>query len=273
MMRFSILLFVFSLLLLGCTGDESTEVDKTPPFKPDLLHHLGDNGDGGITYQVLYPEGASDVQLDDLNDDNNGIDAVAGGDWIRLQWAPFVDTDVDFVKVFRFYKNAWTILGLTQVDSVRAGDGVTYLDATLDDPGNTPTNTEWYYYIDVYDTSGNHTISDTVSYFLLEKPQLRDPSYYAIVDGSNLTFEWIALQSNSISMYRVLLFDENHERFWFFDQSDTDPDDQGYLTAEYDGAPLLPGTYFWRVDAFGEQDVTLESGMGSESLETEFFVE
>ncbi len=274
MMRFSILLFVVSLLLmLGCTGDESTEVDRTPPFKPDLLHHLGDSGDGGTTYQVMYPEGATDVNLEELDDDNNGIDAVSGGDWIRIQWAPFVDTDVDFVKIFRFYKDAWNILDLTQVDSVRAEDGISYLDATLDDPGNTPINTEWYYYIDLYDTSGNHTLSDTVSYFLIEKPQLYEPTYHQTVDGMNLSFKWTALHSSSVSMYRVLLLDENHKCIWHFDQTDTDPEDDGYLTARYNGDYLIDGAYYWRVDAFGEQDVTLESGMGSESLETEFYVQ
>ncbi len=272
MLRLFGIVLAISLLLMGCTGDETTEGDKTPPFKPDLIHHLGDNGDGGTTYEITYPEGNTPVQIDDLNDDNNGIDAVSSGDWLRLQWAPFADSDVDFVRIYRFYKNALGIQGLTQIDSVRASEGVVYLDATLNTGGNTAINNEWYYYIDAYDTSGNHTVSDTVSYYLLEKPLIHEPYYHELVDANDLTFKWEILSSGSISKYRVLLFDENRQRIWQYDQTDTDPD-QLYLTVDYTGSPLIGGTYYWRVDAFGEQDATLESGIGSESLETEFYVE
>ncbi len=273
MVRLLVLLFSISVIFMGCTGEESTEVDRTPPYKPDLLHHLGDSGDGGIVYDIDYPEGPQQVIIEDLNDDNNGIDAVAGGDWIRLQWAPFADSDVDVVKIWRYRETAFGIDGLVTVDTVRASEGVTYLDTSLDDPENTAINNQWFYYLDAYDTSGNHTISDTVSYYLCEKASPIEPAYSQEIASSDLSFTWRVLSSGSVSMYRVMLFDENGSLIWWYNENDTDPESGSYLTVNYNGNILFDGTYWWRVDAFGEFDPSQVSGSGSESNEIEFYIQ
>jgi hypothetical protein len=37
-----------------------------------------------------------------LTDDNNGIDAVPDGNWIKLSWDPFIDNDLSHLKIYRY---------------------------------------------------------------------------------------------------------------------------------------------------------------------------
>jgi len=253
------------LALLGCTGDEPVETDKTAPYKPDLLHHLGDTGDGTVTYTTHYPEGWVTNTIVP-NDDNNGIDAVEDANWIRLQWAPLIDTDIAFLRVYRYRETSNGIADSTLVDSVRYSKQVSYIDKTI---GQSGVGIEWFYYIDVFDNAGNHTVSDTVSYKLLEKPMLTSPSNGTMLTSSNeLSFVWETDPMGIATRFRLLLFvdsgNDSRELVFTHDISDTNPSNE-YITVPYSDistSELLPGTYYWRVDALGNE-TTVDSGSES----------
>ena len=72
-------------LLFSCSGDDPPEKDKIPPTTPKLISHLGDTGDDPIIVNGVTVS---------LNDDNNGIDTVPDGNWIKVPWEKFVDNDL-----------------------------------------------------------------------------------------------------------------------------------------------------------------------------------
>lgn len=269
-MRYLLFLILIAVALTACTGDETTEVDKSAPWKPDLIHHLGDTGDlDPVTYTYETPDGVvqNTIPSGELSDENNGIDTVPSGNWIRLQWAPFVNNDIAFLRVYRYRQGQDEP---TLVDSVRDEGQLSYVDQTLN---QTNISQEWFYYIDLYDESGNHTKSDTVSYMTVPKVLLSSPIEGAVLDSSDdLEFQWQILQTSSVSMYRVLLMqDEGGEdaaRLWHYDETDTDPQEI-YLSKSYTGPVLPPGDYLWRVDAITNS--AIESG--SESQYFQFTIE
>ena len=271
MTRYLLLMIAVAALLMGCTGDEPTEADKTPPWKPDLFEHLGDAGDGMMAQPIVidYPEGPMYYQVE-LNDQNNGIDAVPGGDWIRLQWAPLTDNDIDFIRIYR-YPNTTSAPQPVLIDSVSFIEQISYIDESLD---QTDVGNEWFYFIDVFDRAGNHTVSDTVSYQLITKPLLTYPADGSVFSADDeITFQWNILTTDSVSLYRLLVMrDDGAEEpamIWWYDETDTDPQEY-YLTKTYDGAELTPGDYFWRVDPI-INGVGLDSG--SESRYMQFTIE
>ncbi|MDZ4183028.1 MAG: hypothetical protein U1B83_09140, partial [Candidatus Cloacimonadaceae bacterium] len=71
--------------LLSCAGEDDPDKDKIPPYPPTLIPHLGDTGDPPVFYEGQWIV---------LNDENNGIDTVPDGNWIRIPWIPFIDTDL-----------------------------------------------------------------------------------------------------------------------------------------------------------------------------------
>jgi len=85
---FLLVALIMLVLLCSCAGNDPTEKDKIPPTTPKLITHLGDTGDDPITI---------DGALVNLNDDNNGIDAVSDGNWIKVPWEKFVDNDLSHV--------------------------------------------------------------------------------------------------------------------------------------------------------------------------------
>ncbi|MCD4828700.1 MAG: hypothetical protein K8R90_04615 [Candidatus Cloacimonetes bacterium] len=268
-MRTLNLLLPLLILLMACTGEEPTETDTTPPWKPDLLEHLGDTGDGFKEYYISTPGGMVLNQIE-LNDENNGIDAVPDGNWIKIQWAPIIDNDVEFMKIYR-YRSMQGEPEPILVDSVRHEGQEFYVDHSL---SQSALGSEWNYFIDIFDRSGNYAVSDTVSYMMLEKTGLHEPADYSVFSSSdNITFVWQILPSSAVSLYRLLLFSEdtggNIAMIWFFDETDTDPQET-YLTKSYDGSVLAPGNYYWRVDAMGSE-VLIDSG--SESMFFQFQVE
>ena len=258
-LSFAVILFVcvVPLLFINCSGKETLGVDTTPPERVYLIPHLGDTGDS------IYVNGIR------LNDRNNGIDAVPDNNWLRIQWYPATDPDLDYLKVYRFGDDAPT----TFVDSLSRAQILTnqFVDNRLH--LSNPVGQTWFYFVKGYDQFGNFSISDTVSYKLLEKPALISPPDFAQISLSNdvLTFDWF--RTNDALQFRVLVFDYNHDYIWHYDyfiDSETTGD---ILSIDYWGPNLSNyEAIVWRVDSL--DNFTLEgiSMSGAESFERTIYL-
>ena len=241
-----IYLYLGFILLVGCVGEEIVDVDTTPPFKPHLIHHLGDAGDGMVENL--------DGEMIEVTDENNGTDAVPSGDNIRIMWKHLEDTDLDYIKINRFslYENQPIL-----VDSILANVDE-FTDISLQN-GNA-IGQEWKYYIEVFDRAGNSTISDTTSYELVQKPLLTYPAENQLIDDNQLYFKWNLV--SGIDHYRLLLFDNNGilKRKGEIYESTTSGDSISFSQTNGDD---LPGFFSgqWRIDAISSTN----SNMGSES--------
>jgi len=234
------LVYLLCLVLLwGCSGDSSMEVDNKPPLKPTMVPHLGDshwemNLDGTID-EVNYYDG--DVE-------KNGIDAVSDADWIQIQWERLSDLpDINYMKVFRFSLEDYEAEVddyLVTVDSFSTPQVNYYVDTTYPETGLT-----WFYFIEVFDAAGNSTKSDTVAYRLIEKPIPVFPTN-SFAEINEIEFTWhlgsSSLQSNII----VTVFDEEYNLLWQY--TPLDGPDEGF-SVEYDGSDYSGDVVIWRVDA------------------------
>ncbi len=242
------LLTVCSLVLFACSGKDKLTIDKIPPIRPILIPHLGDWGDGPVEYngQTVY-----------LTDENNGIDALPDGNWIRVSWEHFLDTDLDYVKIYRFDEfNPTPVL----IDSISSNN-----EYYSDSRSQLSTHTRFYYFIEVVDNSGNSAISDTVSYCLLSKQIPIAPANGSLANPSNITFEW--QKSGEIDKFRILVLDEDRFYLWHRDIPVATEGDffdtqlPANLLQNYTGDFI-----YWRIDAF-RWDSELEFYIGSESYE------
>ncbi len=262
-MKKIIFIFVPILLLLSCTGKESLGVDTDAPNKPELVSHLGDTGD------IQSYQGNTDTlnfyNTNDLDFENNGIDAIMDGNWIKTQWHRLQDSDIDFLKIYRF---SWQDYLNDTLDFVQIIDTVDY-DNEIKYVDKTPMiDKDYFYFIEAFDEAGNSTTSDTTGYKLIYKPILTSPS----IDESfqsiyQVTFEWQA--DSNVNQYRLLVFNEERELIWR-----KTPLDTGYFSEQYDGPPVESGTtLIWRVDAFGlSSEIYIEDNYyivntGAESIE------
>jgi hypothetical protein len=250
-MRYLIALCLACVLILtACSGKDKLTTDTNAPFPPILIPHLGDLGDSPVDYNG---------QMITLDEDNNGIDADPDGDWIKVSWQHFLDTDLDYVKIFRFDENEQLPV---LVDSI--GPGNEYF---MDSGSSLSAYVRYSYYIEVVDNAGNSSVSDTVSYALLSKQLLVSPANGSYADANNITFSW--QRSGFISKIRVLVFDDLHQYLWHRDIDVAFEDDimttsmpsNWVQSLQYEGNLI-----YWRVDAF-EWDNELQIFAGSESNE------
>ncbi len=245
-----LMVFTIPLYFISCSGTESFEVDTTPPAEVILIPHLGDTGDS------LYVDGTL------VNDSNNGIDTVPDNNWIRIQWHSINDPDLDYMKVYRFgdYSDVTLVDSLSRAEVNRNE----YLDNRLHQ--NNPVGQTWSYYVAGYDMHGNHSISDTVSYKLLQKPILLSPPDFAQASlADTLSFEWYA--TNDAIHFRLLIFDQYDNYIWHHDYYE-DEETEVTLVVEYMG-PDLSGhdTIIWRVDSFDDINEDGIAMSGAESYE------
>ncbi len=237
-------IIILALLMLSCAGNDDPDVDTEPPFPPDLVEHLGDTGDAPVNGLVL-------------NEDNNGIDAVPEGNWIRLSWKPFIDNDLSRVRVWRYDEiNTTPVI----IDSI-ASNADFYLD------GNTQLNERvWYsYFIDLVDFAGNVARSDTVSYGLLSKAILISPLDGETVVPTAADFKWN--RSGFASKFRLVLFDESGDYIYHQDLDVANEEDPLKITVPNNLVAQHSGEIIrWRIDAF-DWDEGMQMYFGSESLE------
>lgn len=244
------------VLLSGCAGEDDTGKDTTPPTRPIMIPHLGDTGDNPITI---------DGALVEITDDNNGIDAVPDGQMMRIAWKPLVDTDLSHMKIYRFSDIAAEPVEIDEIPANR----ISYLDQ-----GPLVERTWYSYFVELFDVSGNSTVSDTVSYAILAKPYLINPADGSYQNISNLKFMWNRADDSS-GFYRILVWNEDRELIWHTDfnlADELDPLSVPFPIISSDD-PILPGDVLrWRIDYF-DWDEHHQMHMGSESPERVFIVQ
>lgn len=252
---FILLILTLPLIFVNCSGKESLGIDTTPPEEVILIPHLGDTGD--------------DILINDvpLNDSNNGLDAVPDNYGIRIQWRPVDDLKLDYIKIFRYGDYS----PLSAVDSLSRSevDRMEYLDSGLHHLN--PAGQTWYYYVKGYSQHGFYSVSDTVSYGLLQKTTLMSPpanSQICLTDD-DLTFQW--WRTDDAIQFRLLIFDENNDYIWHHDYY-IDEETEDVMTADYMG-PDLTGydTIIWRVDTM-DNFVDEISMSGAESFERHLYL-
>lgn len=248
-----IISLVILLHLAACSGDDPLDTDTVPPTSPDLIAHLGDTGDAPM---IIAGEPV------EITDDNNGIDADPVGDWINITWEPFIDNDLSHAKILRFSETDPVPVVL---DSIPASSD-RYQDQDPD-----LVEREWYsYYMELYDSSGNYSVSDTVSYGLLAKCNLYTPEDGASVSRSGLKLKWYRGDSFA-TRFRVLVWiEDTHQLRCSFNYSLATEDDPLEVVFPNLTPPIPAGTVLrWRVDAFDDSSIH-SSSMGSESHERLF---
>jgi hypothetical protein len=246
---------LLTLTLFSCSGKESFGIDNTPPEPVVMIPHLGDAGDP-IT-----------INGEQINDSNNGIDTVPDNDWIRIQWQPVFDQDLNYLKVYRF--GDYTAEAF--VDSLPRNlvDRNEYLDTKLSQLN--PIGETWFYYVKGYDLDGNFSVSDTVSYKLLQKPMLIAPDDFEQVSQNNITFQWLPT-IDSIH-YRVLVFDADQNYIWHREYY-IDEDSGDILSMDYTGPSLSEHNMIvWRVDSFADVNNEGIAESGGESFERALYVD
>ncbi|HNX37601.1 MAG TPA: hypothetical protein PL124_04515 [Candidatus Cloacimonadota bacterium] len=249
-----LLVILTALGLFACAGEDNPDVDTTPPVNPTLIPHLGDWGDPPVWY---------DSTLVVLNESTNGLDTVPEGNWIRLTWKPFIDTDLSHIKIYRFDEvNTNPVL----IDSIMS-NSTEYLDSKT----QLEERTIYSYFIDLVDAAGNEARSDTVSYGLLSKCILTGPDNNASVIPGHITFSWDV--SGTVSKCRVIVMDENYNYIWHNDWVSAFPEDPEEMVFPVNLAQQHSGqTLRWRVDALDWSE-TLQDYMGSESQERVFHIQ
>ncbi len=232
------LLLVLSIVMFACSGDDDLDKDNIPPTKRILYPHLGDTGDGTITYNnnSFF-----------LDDENNGIDADEGNPGFRIMWDNLsLDNDLEKIIIHRYMND--DINNIVKVDSISA-DIYHYIDNSI--TADVLHENKFSYFIDIYDRAGNSTRSDTVHYRLSEKVYPISPyNGQSFTSSQNLVFNWS--DTASYDFYRVLLFNNDNELIWQKDVLIDAPDEnlQDESSANYTGGSLAEGFYSWRVDVF-----------------------
>ena len=267
-MKKILLLPIIVILLMNCTGKENLGVDSTPPESPELIPHLGDTGDDGS--QSVF--GANYYNTNDPKLENNGIDAVPGGNQMQIQWLNITDSDIDYLEIYRFSMQDYifaidTLNFAIKIDSVDYDNQSIYQDVTA------PVDYNLFYFIKAVDEAGNSTPSDTVGYKLMHKPSLIQPSYgESFPNVYNITFKWFG---DTGLLYRLLVFDVDRNPLWQWTPLDFDS-----LETQYLGPAIIPpDTLIWRVDVFGQSGVlhTIEGNdyyidSGAESEERYIYI-
>jgi hypothetical protein len=224
---------VIALFLFSCT---STEEPNLPA--------------PGKVFMVPRSDDMAEIEL--------GIDAVPGSDGIQVQWFDSNDRNVEAYRVYRMNESEtfFKLLKTIDLEKASAGSDTTYID---NDP-NLKMNSYNYYYVTALNKDAEGVPSDTVRYYLYEKPETTSPSGY--ING-NPVFYWtfpVILDS-----FILRIEEDFTERIHFIRkfQSNYDHQWQELDISQIENPPLFESnrSYRWRVDIVG----TDSESSGSES--------
>ncbi len=222
--------------------------DVTPPLKPHLISHLGDTRDIFCDSLGIIIDTFNYHSTDGM--ENNGIDAIPtppGSERIKIQWERLLDTDIDYVKIYRIrFEDIFAGNDATKIDSISSPN----IDEYTDDFENisSPVFNHWFYFMKVVDTSGNFTVSDTVCYQIIDSPYLISPNHSEIFSSIyDVTFNW--QHDPTVTSYRLLLFDVDYNLMWSYELVSNQE-----MPIDYPAnAPNLESqAIYWRVDTFGQ---------------------
>ncbi len=249
-----LILGIIIAFTISCSGDDPLDQDSEPPLAPTLRPHLGDTGDPPVTWN-------GNPYF--VNDNTNGIDTVPEGNFIRITWEPFVDTDLSHVDVYRFHH------GLAIPELIATGVSPTAMSYT--DTNDLVFNTWYSYYTQLFDAAGNSSVSDTVSYAIISKCTPLDPVNGAIVSPVGIKLHW-ANDSTGADSFRVLMW-RSDGTLLHSEDIDLDVPTDVYEFQVPNGIVFTSGeTISWRIDGF-LHDFDHDIPMGSESAEQYFTIE
>ncbi len=200
MFRKIFFMLILAFLLFACAGKDVIDADKTPPEKPHLIPHLGDTG---ITFNQSV--GQVDNYYNSSGFEENGADAVDIQDYaIQIMWDVLTDTDIDYLEVWRFNLNEPDTLVINTLHNYNKNY---YIDS-FQDYEVLPTSEDWFYFIKVFDTSGNYSVSDTVCYHLLNKAVVTSPqNNIQVADYNQINFSWYIVPG---AIFHLLVFDDKY---------------------------------------------------------------
>ncbi|HAN41066.1 MAG TPA: hypothetical protein GX398_02890 [Candidatus Cloacimonetes bacterium] len=258
MKKFLIILgiLIVAITVISCSGKDEKEVDKIPPYPPTMIPYLGAMGDPPTNYYG---------QPTPITDENSGIDTVAEGDWIRIAWKPLIDEDVAMLRIFRFNELDTEPV---QIDSIAPPRQTT----SYVDKDNDLLERVWYsYFIEAIDFAGNTSVSDTVSFGLLNKPTLTYPPNGAPFDATRDSLKWEF--AGFASRYRVYVMDPEHKLIWKpIEDLHTALENDLYVRVPVNALTPYRGQYlYWRVDAY-DWDEGQQQDFKSKSMERVFYV-
>ena len=237
------LVFATALLFQGCVKQGAPiNAVGTPHFvqqsQPDSAAETGigqDPNTGGIFLQWYTTEGANEYR-------------VYRSDTVDAQSNPF----------------NFSIVG--DLTSTSSPSDTATIDASLLNVG-----VRYYYYVKAYASDGAASVpSDTISFVLLERPQLIYPSVNAALSKGSLYFEWFDHTGGGYTVIRVKdiylipsVWVWVSNRFQIFET-------QPSKSFNFDGTAILPLTsghsYQWRVDRFNIDGTTGLPDAGSRSV-------
>lgn len=205
---------IIMFLLISCAGKDITDNDTTAPEKPHMIEHLGDTG---ITHSGQGY--ITDNFFDQSGFENNGIDAFNNGlNSIKISWDVLTDTDIDYIEIWRFnlYENepedTLTIYTMSE-------NNQNYYIDNFDSYDVTPVAKNWFYFIKVFDTSANFSVSDTVCYHLIDKPIINSPLGNTQVSSfDDVIFSW---NVSPLTLYYLLIFDSDYNLLKSFSSLDS----------------------------------------------------
>jgi len=233
----TLLMGTVMLMLISCAGKDITDNDTTPPKKPHMIEHLGDTGvtHSGSGY-------STDNFFDQSGSEENGTDAYNNGlNSIYISWDILTDTDIDYVEIYRF--NLYEQDDTLKIKTMSENNQNYYID-NFDNYETTPIDKNWFYFIKVFDTSENFSVSDTVCYHLIDKPAINYPiGDTQTNDFDNVTFSW---NPSSFTLFYLLIFDSNYNLLKSFRAIDS-PDHPYEVNFADLGLSDVSGTLRWQI--------------------------
>ena len=143
--NFLVLILSSTLLLLSSCGKDIDNIDKEGPSKPNFK-----------------------AKSLDSEFEEQGIDAVSEGDYIKIEWEPNSESDLEGYKLFRGESSSIDSTWIELTNDLDENDS-TYTDNDF----NLLNNEQWYYRISAYDLNENDSdTSIVVRYKLLNKPNI-----------------------------------------------------------------------------------------------------
>ena len=281
---FLALSIVVALFILSCAATHPGDDDRIPPYRPNLIAHIGFVGDRMLDpeiFEEVYVLGTDGLPL---RDDNAGINAVPQGNEIRLQWDKVEDNPggrgVQWINIYRYagipnlpeeYDDEDLLEMFHFIDRV-PGNSLSFLDTF--EGQHTAIGINWHYFIKAIDHAGNISeLSDIRNFELINKARLESPAHRTPFTNDEIRtteFTW-SFEGNASNM-RFIIFEfdgnDNIRYFWssdvFFDQFEEQ------FTFIYNGPALPMGGYLWRVDMRGWAHASTELTRGSKSEMREF---
>ena len=256
-MKVNLSYLIISLVLIACSQPE--EVKPDPPESVQM---------------VLRSAGADSLDFE------RGIDAAANPgnpvNAIEMQWHTHLQqNDLESFKIYRSKHESGQInFNLLSVKEIGQQGGT---DTLFRDTQDLELNVRYFYYITAADKDNQESEpSDTVSYSLLEKAsELSLNGNPPQIDTTDFNFIWKSLASHLFYVRVEAFISEDFHPLVLLKEVQSAYGD-GWQNLHLEGTWLksaLPnGSYRWRIDCVGDENIAEQAFEGSESDWANFII-